>query len=132
VGVRGAPRASLVVLTSTWLLVPGVARIPGAVEGHLFIHRVVFAAVLAGLVRAVLAGRLDRQVFAVRGVHAAFAAYLLVALLVGVVLAEPGIPATMNTNAYLALVDQAMFFVTALALFRAVGARHAATVITAT
>lgn len=129
VGVRGRPRPALMALTATWLLVPGLARVPGAVDGQLFIHRVVVAATLLGLLRGVLLGRIDRSVFAIRGVHAAFAAYLLVGLLDGLVLAGSEVPTSLSLLAYVDLVYQAVFFVTALALFRAAGARQAAGVV---
>ncbi|HEU5083321.1 MAG TPA: hypothetical protein VFU14_08280 [Acidimicrobiales bacterium] len=129
VALAARPRGSVAVLAVTWLLVPGAARIPGAGDGHLFLHRILVAAVLAGLVRAVVLRRIDRRVFAVRGVHVAFGAYLLVALIAGVVLARPGLDATLNTNAFLELTEQAVFFVAALAAFRAAGARTSATIV---
>lgn len=122
VALAARPRGSVAVLATTWLLVPGAARIPGAATGHLFLHRILVAAVLLGLVRAVVLRRVDRRAFAVRGVHVAFGAYLLVALFAGVVLARPGLDPTLNTNAFLELAEQAVFFVAALAAFRAAGA----------
>lgn len=130
VALAARPRGSVAVLATTWLLVPGAARIPGAADGHLFLHRILVVAVLAGLLRGVVLGRLDRRVFAVRGVHVAFGAYLLVALFAGVVLARPGLDPTLNTNAFLELSEQAVFFVAALAAFRAAGARTSAAIVT--
>lgn len=129
VALIGSPRASLWVLVTTWLLVPGGARLPGLASGPLFIHRVILIALLLGLLRRAAIGQLDRGVFTVRGVHLAFAAYLAVSFLDGVLLAESSIPYQVNTNAYLNIVEQAVWFVVALALFRAVGARSAAGVI---
>lgn len=129
VALAARPRGSVAVLAATWLLVPGVARIPGAVDGHLLIHRIVVAAVLVGMLRGVALGRVDRRAFAVRGVHVAFAAYLLAALLAGVVLARPGLDATLNGNAFLELAEQAAFFVAALAAFRVAGARTSAAIV---
>lgn len=130
VGLRGSPRSSVWVLASTWLLVPGSARLPGLVGGPLFIHRVVLIAIGAGLVRSVVSGRIERSVFSVRGVHLAFAVYLTVSFVDGVLLAESRTLYRVNSNAYLNIVEQAVFFVVALALFRAIGAIEAAKIVT--
>lgn len=132
VAVTGRARHATVVLAATWLLVPGSARVPGADDGQLLLHRVVLLAVLVGLVRALLLGRLHPRTFAVRGVHAAFGIHLVVAALIGLALARPGVAASLGTNAFLELVEQAVFFVACLALFRAVGPRWTAAVVTAT
>jgi hypothetical protein len=127
----GRPRGMVAVLATTWLLVPGAARLPGTGAGQLLIHRLVLVAVVVGLVRAVLLGRIDRRVFAVRGTHLAFVGFLTVALVAGVVLAEPRIPTSSNANTYAALFEQGLFFAVALAAFRATGARQAAVIVTA-
>lgn len=130
--VSGRPRAMVGVLVTTWLLVPGPARLPGTGGGQLLIHRVIVAAVVLGLVRALILRRLPARVFAIRGTHLAFLTFLLVALVTGVVLAEARIPASAGTNTFAAMVEQGIFFAVALAAFRTVGARHAAVVITVT
>lgn len=125
----GRPRVSVWVLASMWLLVPGAVRVPGTGTGQLTIHRVIIAAVLLGLLRTVIIGKLPKHVFAMRGTHVAFVGFLAVGLVTGVVLAEARIPSTLNVNPFADSVEQAIFFVTALAVFRAVGARRCATVI---
>ena len=128
--IAGRPRTMAWVLVSTWMLVPGSMRVPGTGSGQLFIHRAVIAAVVLGLLREHLRGRLPPHAFAIRGAHLAFVAFLGVALATGVVLAEPRIPAPLNSNTYAGLVEQAVFFVVALAVFRSIGAWHAAVRIT--
>lgn len=130
--VGGRPRAMAWVLTVMWLLVPGATRVPGTGAGQLFIHRLVIAAVVVGLLRGLLQARVDRRVFAIRGTHVAFIAFLAVAVVTGVILAEPRIPAPLSTNTYAGLAEQFAFFVVALAVFRAVGAHYAAVVVTVT
>lgn len=127
----GSPRQALAALAVTWMLVPGGARLPGVVSGHLFLHRVILVAALLGLARQVVAGRLDRRMFAVRGIHAAFAAYVVAAFVNGVLLAEPRIPFGVNLGAWYSIAEQMVFFLVILALIRAVGARDAAVIVTA-
>lgn len=129
--LRGSPRVVASVLVGTWLLVPGAARVPGTGDGQLLIHRVVIAAVLAGLAWRALAGRLNCRAFQVRGVHLAFGAFLAVAAVVGIVLAEGRTEANQNLDGWLALGEQAAFFVAALAVFRELGARRSVEVISA-
>lgn len=126
----GRPRAMATSLAATWLLIPASARLPGTGAGQLLVHRIIVAAVVVGLVRALLLGRVDRRVLAVRGTHLAFVGFLAVALVTGVVLAEPRIPTSSNANTYAALFEQGLFFAVALAVFRATGARRAAVIIT--
>lgn len=130
--ISGRPRAMVWVLVATWLLVPGATRLPGAGTGQLFIHRALIAAVILGLLRGLVAGRIERRAIAIRGTHLAFIAFLAVSLLTGVILAEPRVPATLNNNTYAGIAEQFVFFVVALAVFRTVGARYAAVVVTVT
>ena len=126
---RASVTAVAVVLVSTWMLVPGAARIPGMGESQFFLHRVVTAIVLLAVLWRVLVGRLDRDVFAVRGIHVAFGAYLAVITIVGVVAAPPSAPAVQNVNGWIDIVAQFAFFLAALAVFRACGARRSVQVI---
>lgn len=127
----GRPRAMATSLATTWLLVPGAARLPGTGSGQLLIHRVILAAVVIGLFRALVLGRLDRRVLTIRGTHLAFVGFLAVALVTGVLLAEPRIPTSTTANTYAALFEQGLFFAVALAVFRATGARRSALIVTA-
>lgn len=127
----GPPRAAATALVTTWLLVPGAARVPWTGTGQVFIHRVVIAAVIARLVRQAVAGRLDRRIVGARGVHVAFAALLTLAAAVGVVLADPDTIPRQNIDGWLILAEQLAFFIAALALFRECGSRRSAEVITA-
>lgn len=129
VALRGSPFASGVVLVATWLLVPGGAPVPGLEGSPLFIHRLMVVAVLAGFVWQVVTGRMARALFAPRGIHIAFLAYLTVATVVGVVLAPPGARPSQNFDPWLDIVGQAAFFVAALAVFRACGALRSVRII---
>ena len=131
VAFRGPPPAAATVLVAMWLLVPGSARVPGTGTGQLMIHRVLLGAVIAGLAWRAVSGRVDRRAFALRGVHLAFAAFLIVAALLGVVLADIRTLPRHNLDGWVALAEQAVFFVTALAVFRLCGARRSVEVITA-
>ena len=129
IALRGRPTSVAVVLVGTWLLVPGAARVPGTGIGPLFIHRVVVAAALAGLVWQVATGGAPRRLFALRGVHVAFFVYLAVAAACGVVFAPPGAVARQNADPWIDLAFQAVSFIVALALFRSCGARRSIRII---
>lgn len=130
-GVLGTARTGAAVLVGTWLLVPAAARLPGTGAGPLFIHRVVIAAVLCGVLLRAGSKRAEGTLFAPRGVHVAFAAFVTLAAGIGVVFADVGTTPRQNVDGWLLIIEQAAYFVTALAVFRECGAGRSVLVISA-
>jgi len=120
-GFRGSLRRSLAVLLAFTFLVPA-----GLPVGHLTglsyfpASRLVLVAVAAKLVVAWLRRELPAGLFDLTPVHATFALFLGVALVLGVATAAPGTDTTEASHLWVTLASMLGFFVVVLALVRAI------------
>jgi len=114
---------------AAWLLVPQTVHLPGSL--NLGVARLVTVALLAGLAVQCRRGHTSFDIFRPTVVHGVLAAYLLVALLCGVALADPAVPAEQVATEWGRLVDQGLFFVALLAVARAAGIAHLAALVSA-
>jgi len=120
-GFTGSLRRSLVVLLAYTFLLPSglpVGHLSGL--GFLPASRLVLLAVLAKLVIAALRRELPPGLFDLTPVHAAFALFLAVALVLGIALASPSTDVVNATHIWVMYASMLVFFIVVLALVRAI------------
>ena len=114
-------RVALVVLISALLLVPSGLVPPHSPSSVLSVQRLVAAALIMNVLLRIRRGEVSGRVFEVTPVHAMFLAFLGVAFVLGVSLAQPNVTATTSSHIWANYLGEFVIFIAALATFRAIG-----------
>lgn len=118
VAALARPRLAFAAVLAATVLVPDTLALPTGVTSVLTVHLVVLIGALGGQAWRMLAGRTDPAVWRPTGASLGLAAYLVVALLVGLSFAAPGVSVASGSSRAVDLLQQLAALVVCTGLIR--------------